>query len=157
MRSLEQLPLMLSLNVKKVTGSFKVRGALNRIFCVAEAADGVVSLIVTSATGNKAMEVTHALQLRGVADGCKQGCIFLPNSAKEEIVAVLRGYHEFVGLKFTDGEDCLDAERAAKLFYQRETNATYVSRYYDVDGTCDIDDVAHVVMWRLMHRVLDPI
>ena len=63
--------VLLKLESLQVTGSFKARGALNKLLSLsaAERAAG----IVTASTGNHALAVVHALQQLGIG-----GEIFLP-------------------------------------------------------------------------------
>jgi threonine dehydratase len=153
-------PVYIKLESEQVTGSFKVRGALNRILCAGEDSGGA-SLgprIVTASTGNHAMAVAHALQLGGIAEGGELGCIFLPRGAKEAKVKALREYHQVVELTFTEGEDCLGAELAAKAFAQQANNAVYVSPCNDYEVISGQGTVAIEILetLRKVGRSIDP-
>jgi threonine dehydratase len=153
-------PVYIKLESEQVTGSFKVRGALNRILCAGEASSGACPgpRIVTASTGNHAMAVAHALQLGGIAEGGERGCIFLPRGAKEAKVKALREYHQVVELTFTEGDDCLGAELAAKAFAQQASNAVYVSPCNDYEVISGQGTVAIEILetLRKVGRGIDP-
>jgi len=73
----------LKLECAQVTGSFKARGALNKLLSLSpsERARGIVA----ASTGNHALAVAHALDLLGV-----EGEIFLPASVSPAKLAALR-------------------------------------------------------------------
>jgi threonine dehydratase len=121
-------PVLLKLESEQVTGSFKVRGALNAItkaFDDASDAGDELPRIVTASTGNHALAVAHALELTATP---QRGCIFLPTLAKAAKVKNLRSYQRVVELRFTDGDDCLLSEVAAGQFAaETPGSAVYVS------------------------------
>jgi threonine dehydratase len=73
----------LKLECAQVTGSFKARGALNKLLSLSppERARGIVA----ASTGNHALAVAHALDLLGI-----EGEIFLPASVSAAKLAALR-------------------------------------------------------------------
>jgi len=73
----------LKLECVQVTGSFKARGALNRLLALsdAERARGVVA----ASTGNHGLAIAHALALLGIA-----GEIFLPSTVSPSKLDALR-------------------------------------------------------------------
>jgi threonine dehydratase len=137
-------PVYIKLESEQVTGSFKVRGAVNRIFDVYETFSEACSIpqIVTASTGNHAMAVAHALELIGTTSDVKRGCIFLPRGAKEAKVKALQAYDRIVEMRFTDGDDCLEAELAAKAFANQAAGAVYVSPCNDFDVICGQGTIA---------------
>jgi threonine dehydratase len=128
-------PVYIKLESEQVTGSFKARGAINRVTNVIETLSEARSMpqIVTASTGNHAMAVAHALELIGATRDVKRGCIFLPRGAKDAKVKALQAYDRIVEMRFTDGDDCLEAELAAKAFANQSTGAVYVSPCNDYD------------------------
>lgn len=73
----------LKLENVQVTGSFKARGAFNKLLSLTDGER--VAGIVTASTGNHALAVAHALALLGV-----QGEIFLPSTASPLKLEALR-------------------------------------------------------------------
>ena len=117
--------LFLKLESEQATGSFKARGAANRLGALTpdERARG----IVTASTGNHAAAVAHALralpQLRGVP-----AQIFLPRTVAPAKLARLRAAG--APLVLVDAADCVASEAAAAA-HAAATGAVYVSPYAD--------------------------
>ena len=90
----------LKLESEQVTGSFKARGALNKVLTTpaAEKAGG----LVTASTGNHGLGFARALTISG-----DRGIIWLPENAVPSKVEALRHYE--VELAF-HGRDCLETE-----------------------------------------------
>ena len=109
----------LKLEHLQVTGSFKVRGALNKLIPL----KGSRRHIVAASTGNHALAVAHACTTLGL--DCT---LFLPESANRHKVAVLRGYP--VELCFVGG-DAVNAEHEARRMAE-EQQQVFVSPYNDV-------------------------
>ncbi len=112
----------LKLENYQVTGSFKARGALNKILKVTEENSDVH--VVTASTGNHAAAVGYALRQVNMP-----GTIFLPENVSDTKVKSLSEYD--VELKYI-GNDSVDAERAARDF-ALGNNYLYVSPYNDLD------------------------
>ena len=105
------------------TGSFKVRGALNKISLLT--AEQRARGIVTGSAGNHGLGVAYAARVWGVA----RADIFCPLTAPRAKVDKMRRLG--VGLHL-QGNTYEDAHQAAELF-ARETGATYVQAYDDLD------------------------
>ena len=84
------------------TGSFKVRGALNKLLSL----NSTTTPIVAASTGNHGLAVAHAMSELG-----HTGTIFLPENADAYKVAALREYGVTLTLV---GQDGVEAERAAR-------------------------------------------
>lgn len=112
----------LKLESEQYTGSFKARGALNKILSLSaeEKAPG----LVTASTGNHAQGFARALSISG-----DKGTIFLPKNAAPAKVEALRYYD--VQLEFY-GEGCLETELHAKALAKKE-GLVWVSPYNDPD------------------------
>ncbi len=112
--------VFLKLESAQISGSFKARGAFNKLVSLsaAERAAG----IVTASTGNHALATAHALTVLGI-----QGEIFLPSTASAVKVEALRA--RGAQLRFIDGDPGV-AEVAARA-YAGETGRVYVSPYND--------------------------
>ena len=102
------------------TGSFKVRGALNKLLPL----KGSGQHIVAASTGNHALAVAHACQIAGLA--CT---LYLPISAQPHKVAALKRYP--ATLRFVAG-DAVEAEYAARRA-ARATGCVFVSPYNDME------------------------
>lgn len=105
----------------QLTGSFKLRGALN---CIAQLSDAERARgIVTASAGNHALGVAYAARAWRVAPTT----IFVPRRAPRAKLAKLR---EFPVEVRQVGETYDDAHRAAETF-ARATGATFVPAYDD--------------------------
>ncbi len=102
----------------QITGSFKARGALNKILGLKNSN----SKIVTASTGNHGLGVANALSVTK-----KEGTIYLPknaSSAKAEAIR-MRG----VPVEFY-GDNCEETEQYVRRLAE-STNQIYVSPYND--------------------------
>jgi threonine dehydratase len=113
----------LKLERHQPTGSFKVRGALNKIGLLTpeEKARG----LVTASAGNHALGVAYAVQSWGDASAD----IFVQANAPRAKVDKLRYFDVAIHL---EGDTYEAAHQAAEAF-ARERGATYVAAYDDVD------------------------
>jgi threonine dehydratase len=102
------------------TGSFKARGAINKLLDLkpAQKKTGVV----VASTGNHGLAVAHALSLLNMS-----GTIFLPENASPQKVQMLRNYDIEMKYYGTDGGD---TETYARAEAQRH-GKVYVSPYND--------------------------
>jgi len=131
-------PVFLKLENLQATGSFKLRGALNKLLAMDEAQRR--RGIVTASTGNHGLAVAHALQILGL-----HGTIFLPENASLQKVERLRQYD--VALHFY-GHDGIDAEREARRVGLQETRP-YISPYNDRDVVAGQGTLAIELLRRL--------
>jgi threonine dehydratase len=107
---LEQLaatPVALKAECLQATGSFKLRGALNKLTALGERAGAGV---VTASAGNHARALAYAASLRGV--GCE---VFMPRDAPVSKVAALEQLGATVHLVGASVEEALaSAEQSAR-------------------------------------------
>lgn len=115
-----QAHVYLKLENVQTTGSFKLRGAFNKLLALDDAQRRTG--IVTASTGNHGLAVAHALTTLGL-----HGSIYLPENAAPQKVALLQRYD--VDLRF-HGSDGVEAERQARR-RSEQTGAVYVSPYND--------------------------
>jgi len=108
------------LESEQITGSFKARGAMNKVLSLTKQEKQKGCL--TASTGNHAQGMANALNVTGT-----KGIIFLPENAAPSKVEALRYYN--AELKF-HGLDCLTTELFAKQ-YASDHNLTWVSPYND--------------------------
>lgn len=110
----------LKLENTQVTGSFKVRGAINRILAtpVSQRALGVV----TASTGNHGAAVAWALHRLRVS-----GTVFVPEGAAPGKLAAIRAWGAEV---LVHGGDGLEAELEARRHAERH-GQVYISPYND--------------------------
>jgi len=112
--------VFLKLENYQVTGSFKVRGALNKLASLSPAvrARGVVA----ASAGNHGAAVAWAAGLLG-----SSAVVYMARSAD----AFRRGQVESLGAEVrVHGDDCVEAEREARSFAEAH-GMTYVSPYND--------------------------
>lgn len=110
----------LKLENLQLTGSFKARGALNKILSLQNS----TAKIVTASTGNHGLGVAHALSVVK-----KNGTIYLPlNASPAKVDAIkMRG----VPVEFY-GNNCDETERYVRSLSET-TEQVYVSPYNDED------------------------
>lgn len=113
--------VVLKLENHQLTGSFKLRGALNRLL-VADSAERRRGFVAAS-TGNHGLAVAQGASLLD-----SSLTVFVPNTADEAKIALLDAAGVAVRRA---GQDCIEAEAAARAFAE-ETGRTYVSPYNDL-------------------------
>ena len=106
----------------QVTGSFKLRGALNKLRSLSEADRG--RGVVSASTGNHGLAISHASRLEGI--GLK---LFLPTTVAEVKKAKIEAMGVDVEVR---GASCEKTEAIASDFAGR-TGRVFVSPYNDWD------------------------
>jgi len=112
--------VFLKLESEQYTGSFKARGALNKILSMP--ASEKVNGLITASTGNHAQGFARALSLSG-----DHGLIYLPENAEPSKLEALQHYD--VELAF-HGNGCLETELHARE-QARARGMVWVSPYND--------------------------
>ncbi|CAH1796734.1 unnamed protein product [Owenia fusiformis] len=113
----------LKLETQQVTGSFKARGAFNKL-SILKSQPGIEKGIITSSSGNHGLATNLALKTLGI-----KGTIFVPEIVAEGKKQVL--LQEGATLQ-QFGLDCLDCENKARE--TAEVNGvTFLSPYNDLD------------------------
>ncbi|CAG1001199.1 partial L-threonine dehydratase catabolic TdcB, partial [Anaerolineae bacterium] len=112
----------LKLENRQHTGSFKPRGALNKIMSLS--ADEVARGIVAASAGNHALGVAHAAKQLNLANVD----VFVQANAAPAKIAKLRQYP--INLHLIG--DTFDEAQAAALEFAKKSGATFVSAYDDV-------------------------
>jgi len=120
------------------TGSFKLRGATNRLMTLS--AEQRARGCVVASSGNHGAGVAYAMQQLGVA-----GVIFVPDKTSQTKVDAIRSYGGEVRFHGTDG---LDTELHAREFATRQ-DMFYVSPYNDSEviagqGSCGVEIAAQL-------------
>ena len=129
----------LKLECRQYTGSFKPRGAVNKLAQLT--ADERARGIVAASAGNHALGVAHAASLLGIAEVD----LFVQTDAAPAKVAKLKRYPVRLHL---EGASFEEAQQAA-LAYAARTGAVFVSAYDDEvivagQGTCGLEILAAV-------------
>jgi threonine dehydratase len=119
-REYPECEVILKLENFQVTGSFKARGALNKLCALGEA--GRRPGIITASSGNHGAAVAYGSQ----ALGC-QASVYVPEGADPSKVAAIQSYGATV---HTHGSDCALTEAFAR-HRARELGKTYISPYND--------------------------
>jgi len=112
--------VFLKLENLQLTGSFKIRGAFNKLLSLSkkQKENGVI----TASTGNHALGVAYALKKLGY-----KGTIYLPTNASKAKIEALSYYD--VPLKY-HSTDCVETEVFARKVAE-ENNLVFVSPYND--------------------------
>lgn len=120
--SLTGANLYLKLENMQKTGSFKIRGALNKISALSEGerARGVIS----ASAGNHAQGVAYAASMLGL-----RATIVMPGGSPIAKIMATRGYGAEVVLQGKDYDEAY--EKAREI--QAESGATYVHGFDDID------------------------
>ena len=100
------------------TGSFKVRGALNKILSLPKGTEAI-----TASTGNHGLAVAYALKKIGGS-----GRIYLPNSTVKSKIKALKDYD--VELIF-HGSESMETEVYARRVAEKDPNLVFISPYND--------------------------
>lgn len=107
---------------RQKTGSFKIRGASNKIACLSES--GNVKSVVASSAGNHAQGVAYAAHKFGIP-----ATIVMPKAAPIVKVQATEGY----GAKVVLAGDCYDDAYAEACRICEEEGATFLHPYNDLD------------------------
>ncbi|MGQ9619132.1 MAG: threonine/serine dehydratase [Candidatus Aminicenantia bacterium] len=110
----------LKLESEQITGSFKLRGAFNKILFLK---DNGVKKVITASTGNHGVAVSYAGKTLGFDTK-----IFIPENISDFKLRKLKEYE--VNSEFF-GNDCLEAEHLAKE-KAGEEGVVYISPYNDI-------------------------
>lgn len=112
--------VFLKLENLQITGSFKLRGVMNKLLTLSEQerANGVI----TASTGNHGLAAAYAMNKLGLT-----GVIYLPENASPQKLDRLRNYD--ATLKFY-GSECAETESYAREESRRK-GSVYISPYND--------------------------
>jgi len=110
----------MKLESEQLTGSFKIRGAMNKLLSLSEVQRQ--KGILTASTGNHGLAVAYGLQKLNI-----KGDIYLPENAARSKIEALKYYNAPV--KFY-GTDCVEAEIHAR-HKSEENDLVFVSPYND--------------------------
>ena len=118
------------------TGSFKARGAFNKLLSLSE--DELAAGCVTASSGNHGAASAYAMSRIGA-----RGVIFVPEGTSSSKIAGIRRYGGDVQFH---GQESGESETRARQ-YAAENNMTYISPYNDLaviggQGTCGIEIAA---------------
>ncbi|MDP6942892.1 MAG: threonine/serine dehydratase [Myxococcota bacterium] len=115
----------LKLDNLQVTGSFKARGAVNKLLSLTEAARD--RGVLAASSGNHGAAVAYAAQ----ALGCRAS-VCVPTYASETKIAAIRSYGATVTVV---GDDCVETEIHARGL-AADRGQTYISPYNDREVVC---------------------
>ena len=127
----------LKLECRQPTGSFKVRGALNKLMSLDS--EALASGVVTASAGNHGLGVAYA----ATALGLTNITVFVPQTAPAAKIAKLERFPITLRLA---GQTYDEAHQAAEAYVQ-ETGATYIPAYDDPiviagAGTCGFEIIS---------------
>lgn len=110
----------LKLELLQAAGSFKARGAMNRLLTLSK--DELARGVVTASGGNHGLAIARSADVLGVP-----ATIFLPSNAAPDKIAKLRDWGADVHIVSAIWDDA----NAAALAHSRETGATYAHPFSD--------------------------
>ena len=140
--------VFLKLENRQLTGSFKLRGVVNKLLSLTEEERG--RQLVAASTGNHGAAFAHAVSEFGL-----DGMLFLPTNAAESKLQAI----EVSGIPFQlVGDDCVETEGHAAR-YAAENDCVWVSPYNDPlvvagQGTVAVEFLDQV---EAIDRVLVPV
>jgi len=108
----------LKLESEQLTGSFKIRGAMNKLLSLSE--EQRQKGIVTASTGNHALAVAYGLQKLNI-----KGYIYLPENAAKSKIEALKYYNAPVRFY---GTDCVETEIYARQEAEKQ-GSVFISPY----------------------------
>jgi threonine dehydratase len=111
----------LKLENMQITGSFKIRGALNKILSTLEKKKNVE--FITSSSGNHALAFAYSTAMLGI-----KGKIYLPENTSKAKIEALQHYN--LELNFY-GDDCVKTETYARKIAEKN-NSVFISPYNDL-------------------------
>ncbi len=107
------------------TGSFKLRGATNKILSLTE--EQLRRGVIAASTGNHGMGVCYAARHAGHAG--TTATIYLPRDVSEQKLAMIKHLR---GIPVTSNNDCLDAENKARAAAEK-SGQVFISPYNDLE------------------------
>jgi len=118
--SISDSNVFLKLENFQYTGSFKLRGATNKILNLSDKSIAVVA----ASSGNHGAAIAYSLRKLNM-----KGLVYVPENAVPSKVKLIKKY----GIKIRySGHDSLIAELSA-ISYAKENNLSFVSPYNDID------------------------
>ena len=118
--SISDSNVFLKLENFQYTGSFKLRGAINKILNLSDKSIAVVA----ASSGNHGAAIAYSLRKLNM-----KGLVYVPENAAPSKVKLIKKYG--VKVKYY-GNDFLIAESSA-ISYAKENNLSFVSPYNDID------------------------
>lgn len=104
------------------TGSFKLRGATNKILSLT--AEQLRAGVVAASTGNHGMGVCYAARHAGTT-----ATIYLPHDVSEQKLAIIK---HLGGIPILSNRDCLEAENKARAAAEK-SGQVFISPYNDLE------------------------
>lgn len=127
--------LYLKCENRQKTGSFKVRGALNKLALLKE--EGVVKEVIASSAGNHAQGVSYGSSILGM-----HATIVMPKSTPIAKVQATMGYGADVVLAGDNYDECY--QEALRI--QEEKQATFIHPYDDEDVIAGQGTIAYEIL-----------
>jgi len=135
--------VLLKLENLQDTGSFKIRGALNRLLTLSN--DEREQGIIAASAGNHALGVARAASLLGI-----RATLIVPESGSPAKIAALRRFPPEVVELRVEGVD-YDAAEALGIALARQTGRRFVSPYNDPQIMCGQATTAVEILEDLPH------
>ena len=120
---------------RQKTGSFKIRGAINKLAKMKE--QGFVTKVIASSAGNHGQGVSYASRLLGM-----EAIIVMPKTTPIAKVSATKGYGAKVVLAGNNYDECY--QEALRI--QEEENATFIHPYDDEDVIAGQGSIAYEII-----------
>lgn len=133
--SMSNCELFLKCENRQKTGSFKIRGAFNKLAKMKE--NGVVTKVIASSAGNHAQGVSYASRLLGM-----EAIIVMPKTTPIAKVSATQGYGAKVVLAGSNYDECY--QEALRI--QEEENAVFIHPYDDEDVIAGQGSIAYEII-----------
>ncbi|GBF99480.1 serine threonine dehydratase [Raphidocelis subcapitata] len=133
----------LKLESEQATGSFKARGAVNRLLTLPQ--EQLERGLVTCSTGNHALAFLHAARAVAAGAALPRSLVYLPRTASAGKVGKLRARGARITLF---GDDCVDTEAEARRV-AGERGMVYISPYNDWEVMAGQGTVAMEILQQL--------
>lgn len=133
--SMSNCELFLKCENRQKTGSFKIRGAFNKLAKMKE--NGIVTKVIASSAGNHAQGVSYASRLLGM-----EAIIVMPKTTPIAKVSATQGYGAKVVLAGNNYDECY--QEALRI--QKEENAVFIHPYDDEDVIAGQGSIAYEII-----------
>lgn len=133
--SMSHCELFLKCENRQKTGSFKIRGAFNKLAKMKE--QGIVTKVIASSAGNHAQGVSYASRLLGM-----EAIIVMPKTTPIAKVSATQGYGAKVVLAGNNYDECY--QEALRI--QKEENAVFIHPYDDEDVMAGQGSIAYEII-----------
>ena len=126
------IDLFLKCEFQQYTGSFKLRGATNKLLKIINSREKEIN-IVTASSGNHGSAISYSCQkINEIHQQKLFNCIvYVPKNIDSTKQSIIENYQAII--RKLESTNSLDCEIAARKFVLNNTNSLYISPYNDID------------------------